>query len=992
MTVQRPSGKQLDIQSIATTLTTDASALSILDAEYARSDDSLKLTGGTLTGNLSLQNLYVDGSIGIQTDKIRARNNDAIYTVSPFSYAGSVVNEFNADLSAVTSGTVMHKGYIDDNFVSKTGDSTITDTNDLYFNLDSGANPIIMLKTGGANAGRIYANHTSLNFTHYDDNSGSNSFKIYHDYTITDKEIRQNAAQSAQGSSLTRRDWVENNFLDITGGTLNTSGTGGTSLTIHGNGANANLFLQNDSGTTGVIYNPSNALTLLKYHDTGGTNTQFQLNNESATLNKSLSTAGLLSSGTVKNNGWTVLNDAFSSDNAYIDTRKPLRYSGVTVSDDDDLVNKKYVEDNFITSTGNQTFSNDVTINGNLSVAGTTTAVNSTDLEITDNQILVNAGETGAGVALGTAGVEVDRGTLTNQLMVFDESDDKWKMGTSTALVEIASTSQVNAKENAFSKNSAFNKNFGTTSGTVTQGNDSRLSNARTPTAHTHTIANVTNLQDSLDDKEDAFSKNTAFNKNFGTGSGTVCQGNDSRLSNARTPTAHTHTIANVTNLQNSLNAKENSFSKNDAFNKDFGTSADTVCEGNDSRLSNSRTPTAHTHTIANITNLQVTLNGKAASSHTHTIANITDLQTTLNGKASSSHTHTISNISNLQTTLNGKEPAFGKNDAFNKDFGTTDGTVCEGDDYRLSNSRTPTAHTHTIANISSLQSTLNGKAAASHTHTIANITSLQSTLNGKEPTFSKNTAFNKNFGTGSGTVCQGNDSRLSNSRTPTAHNHNASNITAGSMSNARITQGNVTQHQAALQITKSQITDFGDYATNALVNTKIAQSGGWMYGDLTMRMKVSGSADTQNGIVFSEHAGNGTAAFAEMVGERVGSAHQVVIGARTGSARTSHIGVTTDRININSQVDIHTNLDGKLAFVQSIANGTISKMSMRAPVSTGNAEIEMISGTGNAARIAVSSNQTQSYTMVLPTNQPDVGDTLQVSSKSGQFVFMIWA
>ena len=39
----------------------------------------------------------------------------------------------------------------------------------------------------------------------------------------------------------------------------------------------------------------------------------------------------------------------------------------------------------------------------------------------------------------------------------------------------------------------------------------------------------------------------------------------------------------------------------------------------------------------------------------------------------------------------------------------------------------------------------------------------------GAEPAFSKNTAFNKDFGTGAGTVCQGNDSRLSNARTPTA-------------------------------------------------------------------------------------------------------------------------------------------------------------------------------------------------------------------------------
>lgn len=38
------------------------------------------------------------------------------------------------------------------------------------------------------------------------------------------------------------------------------------------------------------------------------------------------------------------------------------------------------------------------------------------------------------------------------------------------------------------------------------------------------------------------------------------------------------------------------------------------------------------------------------------------------------------------------------------------------------------------------------------------------------EPSFTKNTAFNKAFGNAEGTVCQGNDVRLSDSRTPTAH------------------------------------------------------------------------------------------------------------------------------------------------------------------------------------------------------------------------------
>jgi hypothetical protein len=44
----------------------------------------------------------------------------------------------------------------------------------------------------------------------------------------------------------------------------------------------------------------------------------------------------------------------------------------------------------------------------------------------------------------------------------------------------------------------------------------------------------------------------------------------------------------------------------------------------------------------------------------------------------------------------------------------------------------TPSAHIHAISDVTSLQSTLDGKAAASHTHTIANITNLQTTLDGK--------------------------------------------------------------------------------------------------------------------------------------------------------------------------------------------------------------------------------------------------------------------
>ena len=72
-----------------------------------------------------------------------------------------------------------------------------------------------------------------------------------------------------------------------------------------------------------------------------------------------------------------------------------------------------------------------------------------------------------------------------------------------------------------------------------------------------HEVSNISGLQAALNEKEYVFSKNTAFNKNFGTTSGTVCQGNDSRLSDARTPTAHTHTVSNVSGLETVLNGKQ---------------------------------------------------------------------------------------------------------------------------------------------------------------------------------------------------------------------------------------------------------------------------------------------------------------------------------------------------------------------------------------------------------------------------------------------------
>ena len=87
---------------------------------------------------------------------------------------------------------------------------------------------------------------------------------------------------------------------------------------------------------------------------------------------------------------------------------------------------------------GDKTFGNNIVIVGDLTVQGTTTTVNSATLEITDNIIVVNNGETGAGVSGGNAGMRADRGTLPDALMVWDELNDRWEAGIDGSTVGIS--------------------------------------------------------------------------------------------------------------------------------------------------------------------------------------------------------------------------------------------------------------------------------------------------------------------------------------------------------------------------------------------------------------------------------------------------------------------------------------------------------------------------------------------------------------------------
>lgn len=76
-----------------------------------------------------------------------------------------------------------------------------------------------------------------------------------------------------------------------------------------------------------------------------------------------------------------------------------------------------------------------------LTVSGTTTTVNSETVTVDDNIIVLNANE--AGTPSVDAGIEVERGTLTNAQLLWNETADRFQAGLTGALETLAYQSEI---------------------------------------------------------------------------------------------------------------------------------------------------------------------------------------------------------------------------------------------------------------------------------------------------------------------------------------------------------------------------------------------------------------------------------------------------------------------------------------------------------------------------------------------------------------------
>ena len=97
----------------------------------------------------------------------------------------------------------------------------------------------------------------------------------------------------------------------------------------------------------------------------------------------------------------------------------------------------------FLRSDEDDTMAGSLIVQGNLTVSGNTTYVNTETIQLSDNIITLNANHTGA--ASQNAGLEVERGTDSNVVLQWNEANDYWEIASGGTTGRIITTSDEGA-------------------------------------------------------------------------------------------------------------------------------------------------------------------------------------------------------------------------------------------------------------------------------------------------------------------------------------------------------------------------------------------------------------------------------------------------------------------------------------------------------------------------------------------------------------------
>ena len=188
---------------------------------------------------------------------------------------------------------------------------------------------------------------------------------------------------------------------------------------------------------------------------------------------------------------------------------------------DVDAIESRSTDTNLVLTgngTGNVTINDSLAVTGDLTVSGTTTTVNSETISLADNIIALNSNFT-SGSPTEDTGISVTRGGSAAKTLLWDETNDKWTVGSETfvaATFEGALTGNVTGNVSGSSGSTTGNAATATalqTSRTIGLSGDVSGSGSFDGTgnltitatiaddSHNHVISNVDGLQTALDTK-----------------------------------------------------------------------------------------------------------------------------------------------------------------------------------------------------------------------------------------------------------------------------------------------------------------------------------------------------------------------------------------------------------------------------------------------------------------------------------------------------------